>query len=245
MVLRFRRVKRYSLCLALKVMVMASVVEENLALLAPLNSLSHSHSVRQSLPVTPPPSQGISRRYQGGLQRTASKLTQATKRSSSAVSPSTGNTNSSEEQSNTVLSSTVIELQEVHAQIDSGNDFQEVPPLEIEIQDPVEKSLWYSILENPSLQMGRGLVLFASAIYGTNFPIVKLLDDAIPLSISAALRFGLAASVVSTVVLSRESDDVDQGVVKERNLAFWSGMEIGVWYCIGYIAQGASSFNIP
>ncbi|KAL3904493.1 MAG: hypothetical protein SGILL_010046 [Bacillariaceae sp.] len=53
----------------------------------------------------------------------------------------------------------------------------------------------------------------------------------------AALRFGLASVVVSAMVIGKESDDVDALVDKERNLAFWSGAEIGVWYSIGYLAQ--------
>ena len=51
------------------------------------------------------------------------------------------------------------------------------------------------------------------------------------------LRFSLAAGVVTAFVLGRERDDVDAMVVKERNLAFWSGAEIGLWYSIGYLAQ--------
>lgn len=94
-----------------------------------------------------------------------------------------------------------------------------------------------TILDSPSAQTGRLLVLGASAIYGTNFATVKLLDDSMPLSISAALRFGLASSVVSALVIGRESDDVDAMVEKERNLAFWSGAEVGLWYSIGYLAQ--------
>ena len=53
----------------------------------------------------------------------------------------------------------------------------------------------------------------------------------------AALRFGLASSVVSAIVLGRENDDADPMVAKERNAAFWAGAEIGIWYSIGYLAQ--------
>mmetsp|Transcript_58417 Transcript_58417/g.142876 ORF Transcript_58417/g.142876 Transcript_58417/m.142876 type:complete len:501 (+) Transcript_58417:280-1782(+) len=98
-------------------------------------------------------------------------------------------------------------------------------------------SLMISVLENPSEQTGRLLVLAASAIYGTNFATVKLLDDVMPLSLSAMLRFSIAAGVVAAFVLGRERDDVDAMVGKERNLAFWSGAEIGLWYSIGYLAQ--------
>ena len=55
--------------------------------------------------------------------------------------------------------------------------------------------------------------------------------------LQAALRFGLASAVVSAGVLGKESDDVDAMEEKERNLAFWSGAEVGVWYSIGYLSQ--------
>jgi len=41
----------------------------------------------------------------------------------------------------------------------------------------------------------RFLVLAAAALYGTNFSIVKILDESVPISISNILRFGLASLV--------------------------------------------------
>jgi hypothetical protein len=113
-------------------------------------------------------------------------------------------------------------------------------PLEIEQGGTLSQrfSGVMQILDSPTLRQGRILVLVAAAIYGTNFPIVKMLDDSLPLSISATLRFGLAAAVVAAIVLGREDDDVEPIVAKERVLAMNSGMEIGLWYCIGYIFQG-------
>lgn len=52
-----------------------------------------------------------------------------------------------------------------------------------------------STLENPSLQTGRLIVLSASAIYGTNFATVKLLDDAMPLSMSVSFLCTVLQSV--------------------------------------------------
>lgn len=72
----------------------------------------------------------------------------------------------------------------------------------------------------------------------TNFLIPFLCTSFFAFSMrKAALRFSLAAGVVSAFVLGRENDDVDGMVEKERNLAFWSGAEIGLWYSIGYLAQ--------
>jgi len=139
----------------------------------------------------------------------------------------------------TIMSSTRADMQE-----SSGTTFPQSPPsapLEISprqiMYTPAKRSLSFGVLDHPNLKMGRFLVLLAACIYGSNFSIVKLLDDTMPLSVSATLRFGLAAAVVSALVLSRESDDVDAMVKKERSMAFWGGVEIGLWYCIGYIAQ--------
>jgi hypothetical protein len=181
-------------------------------------------------------------------------------------------------------------LPEIGSAIDDGKNgiTRSIIPNKLRSWTAKQPSSWMSILDNPSQRTGRLLVLGASAIYGTNFATVKLLDDAMPLSVSvrlekpkchphaffyeknglvvtficlqrtlshphpfsyfisgfslsmcrqAALRFGLASSVVSAIVLGRESDDVDAMVEKERNLAFWSGAEIGLWYSIGYLAQ--------
>lgn len=107
-----------------------------------------------------------------------------------------------------------------------------------EFASPGQQKRVFSVnLDAPTLLMGRILVLVASLIYGTNFAIVKMLDDTLPLSISATLRFGLAAAVVAALVLSKEDENVEAIVVKERNLAMSSGLEIGMWYCIGYICQ--------
>jgi drug/metabolite transporter (DMT)-like permease len=108
-------------------------------------------------------------------------------------------------------------------------------------------SSWLKVLDAPSLSFGRFLILLASAIYGTNFFLVKMMDDVLPTSISATLRFGLAAAVVTSVVLRQEvqADKNEMEMVvkspeqmeQERNRALWAGMEIGFWYCIGYICQ--------
>lgn len=100
-------------------------------------------------------------------------------------------------------------------------------------------------LDSPTLSFGRTLVILASAIYGTNFATIKVLDSELPLSISAALRFTLAATVVSMIVIGQEERQqainniaiVDPKIVKERTAAFYSGCEIGAWYCAGYLCQ--------
>lgn len=91
-------------------------------------------------------------------------------------------------------------------------------------------------LQNPSLEFARFLVLVASAVYGTNFSVVKVLDERVPLAVSAALRFSLAAFIVGGIVLATEdtANDID---AQKRTEAAFGGMEIGGWYCAGYLCQ--------
>jgi len=92
-------------------------------------------------------------------------------------------------------------------------------------------------LENPTEHIGRVLVLIAAAIYGTNFSLVKMLDEAMPLAYSAALRFSIAAFVVTTFVLLNERpNDTPQDKERQQG-AVLAGMEVGIWYCMGYLAQ--------
>lgn len=226
----------------LKAVFVASFFRECLTLV-PLKVIS-CYSLKQH-PVDPSPSShGISRRHQhhAALQMTLAKRTGAVKRSSSAVTSSAVSP-----EDHTSLSTKADLQEEIPMIVSASSDLQSVPSMEIQISEPLQKKgkvKWSAFLDNPSERMGRILVLLAAAIYGTNFATVKLLDVTMPLSISAALRFGLASAVVSTLVLSQENDDADPVVSKERNLALWSGIEIGLWYCIGYIAQGKCSFAI-
>ncbi|CAB9501634.1 EamA-like transporter family [Seminavis robusta] len=87
-------------------------------------------------------------------------------------------------------------------------------------------------LQNPSLNFARILVLTASSVYGTNFAIVKMLDNEMPVSVSAMLRFCLAATVVT--VLTATCNNKGGG---GEPMAAVAGLEIGAWYCLGYLAQ--------
>jgi drug/metabolite transporter (DMT)-like permease len=95
------------------------------------------------------------------------------------------------------------------------------------------------LLDPPSLTLGRALVLAAAAIYGTNFAAVKLLDEAMPMALSAALRFSLAAVVVTSIVLANERKTNNPQTRETRWGATLAGAEVGAWYCIGYICQAS------
>lgn len=99
------------------------------------------------------------------------------------------------------------------------------------------------LLQDPVLT-GRALVVAASAIYGTNFATVKMLNAELPTSAAAALRFSLAAAAVLTALAMKEAgrgggefaaaDTVDRA---DRGPASLLGFEVGIWYCFGYLFQ--------
>ncbi|CAM9531481.1 unnamed protein product [Discosporangium mesarthrocarpum] len=62
--------------------------------------------------------------------------------------------------------------------------------------DPVLKDLSKGSPEVDGINLGvwasRGLLVAAAAVYGTNFGCVKLLEESLPMSLAAALRFSVA-----------------------------------------------------
>ena len=64
--------------------------------------------------------------------------------------------------------------------------------------------------------------------------------DAMPVAMSAALRFSLAAVVVNGLVWAgeqKQSNNISMEDKALRGPATWAGMEIGGWYCLGYLCQ--------
>lgn len=106
----------------------------------------------------------------------------------------------------------------------------------------------------PSLKLddvwkARLLLLFSAALYGTNFSIVKELDEIIPVGVSSTLRFGLAAFAMLPLLLAPPSDEFKNNIKNTASKATYAfmepsrlsvglaGMEIGLWNSIGYISQ--------
>jgi len=76
----------------------------------------------------------------------------------------------------------------------------------------------------------RLLLVCASMLYGTNFSLVKLLGDTMPVGVSSALRFGLAAVFTAPWLM--------QDLYEGENLgAAWLGFEVGLWNSVGYVSQ--------
>ena len=90
----------------------------------------------------------------------------------------------------------------------------------------------------------RWLLVAAAALYGTNFSVVKLLGDEMPVGISTSLRFGLAAlATLPWLVqgyfpgLLTNNKEHDKEVSDRRRMATLYGLEVGLWNSIGYVAQ--------
>jgi len=110
----------------------------------------------------------------------------------------------------------------------------------------------------------RILLIISAALYGTNFTVVKLLNDYIPTDIGAALRFALAAGVTLPWLFNPsneqektngESGDNNTFFSKKlyhtppdksrrrlpdmlfMNTPIFAGLEVGMWTAIGYLAQ--------
>lgn len=88
----------------------------------------------------------------------------------------------------------------------------------------------------------RWLVVAAAALYGTNFSIVKLLGDVMPVGISTSLRFGLAA--LATLPWLVRGYDFGSGngsdAANDNNRRFMAtmfGLEVGLWNSLGYVSQ--------
>jgi drug/metabolite transporter (DMT)-like permease len=91
-------------------------------------------------------------------------------------------------------------------------------------------------------RFGRFLVIIAAAMYGTNFGLVKLLDSNMDLATSASLRFGLAGLAVTAGVWLQErmrasDEEVTLDESRDRLNSLLRGVEVGVWYAIGYFFQ--------
>lgn len=89
------------------------------------------------------------------------------------------------------------------------------------------------------LWKARLLLIGAAALYGTNFSLVKLLGDVMPVGVSTTLRFGAAALVTMPWLLQDIRKDNDALV------ASWLGFEVGLWNSIGYVSQAVGLDSTP
>jgi len=134
------------------------------------------------------------------------------------------------------------EMQSRSAQTNSPIDILNEPPMTTSKKESEEKKI-FGLSE---LWFSRILLLCASALYGTNFTVVKILDEHIPIGAAAMLRFTLAAAITSPWIFSKSGSsktdlqniETQEGFVSESSLSIaLVGMEVGMWNCLGYIAQ--------
>lgn len=100
--------------------------------------------------------------------------------------------------------------------------------------------------------IARLLLLLSAALYGTNFTMVKSLDESLSVGVSSTLRFGFAAIFMLPWLLAPINEDLKTIARKKydkckEGIANWeeptrlsaglAGMEIGVYNSIGYITQ--------
>lgn len=79
----------------------------------------------------------------------------------------------------------------------------------------------------------RAFLLLCAILYGTSFPLIKILGDtSMPVGMSLTIRFGLAALVTFPWLI--EAPAIDWTTSYHATL---SGMEIGVWNIIGFLSQ--------
>ena len=112
------------------------------------------------------------------------------------------------------------------------------------------------------LWKARLLLLGAAALYGTNFSLVKLLGENIPVGINSALRFGLASLVTFPWLVSglfqfrippgsniSITNEKEEGSNSPQHAAAWKslwlGLEVGLWNSIGYVSQAVGLETSP
>lgn len=138
----------------------------------------------------------------------------------------------------------LLEMEDAMEYEENGDDMVKTD-LHNEESSPILNKVWQSRL----------MVLFAAALYGTNFTAIKILDENIPTSVGPVFRFALAALVtLPFVFIGKETSDEDfDGASYSKDLsrfdksygAIIGGMEIGLWNTIGYLSQAKALETIP
>jgi len=99
---------------------------------------------------------------------------------------------------------------------------------DVELHDTEESKVWKA----------RSLLIGAAALYGTNFSLVKILGDTMPVGVSLTIRFALAAVVTLPWLFEGDMFDSISGEInRDVLMATWLGFEVGLWNSIGYVAQ--------
>ncbi|CAN0379598.1 unnamed protein product [Ectocarpus sp. 8 AP-2014] len=114
------------------------------------------------------------------------------------------------------------------AQTRSIGDMMPPPPATKSLEEEGQQQQQQQGGAEDGLWTSRAMLAGAAMLYGTNFGCVKLLEESVPMSLAAALRFSVA--LVPFVPFLKK---VNPGV-------FRAGAEIGLLNAIGYWAQSES-----
>ena len=106
------------------------------------------------------------------------------------------------------------------------------PQLVPKVKSQQEQDVWNARL----------LLLGAAALYGTNFSVVKLLGEVMPVGAMGTLRFGLAALATLPFLVAKPRSNSDLTTTLAATLA---GLEVGMWNSFGYVAQAIGLESTP
>lgn len=90
-----------------------------------------------------------------------------------------------------------------------------------------------------NINKARALILLAATLYGSNFPLVKMMGESTPLTVgvTSTLRFGLAALATSPWLFSNMNQIRKEWSTSPEAAAMVAGFEVGLWNSVGYMAQ--------
>ena len=95
--------------------------------------------------------------------------------------------------------------------------------------------------DEKEILFARCLVLIAAALHGANFTFVKLLGEHVPIGVSSALRFGMAAMVTLPWLVAPanvpDNDGKKESSPFPTSNVILAGMEVGMHDSLGCLAQ--------
>jgi len=129
----------------------------------------------------------------------------------------------------------LVTMREQFIELQKMNNTDTVSPSVYNFQTPVQEKEQGGMTD---ILKARLLLLCAAALYGTNFSLVKLMGDTMPVGVSSTLRFGLAALFTFPWLM----EDVYQDTALASACL---GFEVGLWNSIGYVSQAVGLETTP
>ena len=105
---------------------------------------------------------------------------------------------------------------------------------EAQLSETLDESTQQNTGSDRDILVARGLLIGAAALYGTNFALVKVMGEQLPVGLSTTLRFGIASLSTMPWLLRPTETPAEADTARGAAIA---GFEVGLWNSIGYIAQ--------